>query len=213
MEPPTAQTRSLRRDASRGGRPTQLSRQVVLAAALELADREGLAALTMRRLAAELGRGAMTLYTYVRDRDDLVSGLVGLLTAEIETAHVAGESWQDHVRRGSASYRAMALRHRRSFPALALARSDDPALQTHLRHILAGLVAAGLDAAVARDLFGVLDSFASGFLLMELSEPEERPDEPDPLEPLDEAAFWRGVELIIAGAERMLVPAATVVVT
>ena len=190
--------------ATRPGRPAQLSRSQVVAAALALADREGLEALTMRRLASELACGVMTLYTYVRDRDDLLSGLAGLLIAEVETGYVAGDSWQDHVRRGSRSYRAMALRHPRAFPALALAPSEDPELRAHVRRLVDGYRAAGLDDAGARDLFGVLDSYASGFLLMELSAPAE--EEPDPLEPLDEAAFWRGLELIVAGAERVLAP-------
>jgi AcrR family transcriptional regulator len=192
--------------APRAGRPAQLSRQDVLTTALALADREGLAALTMRRLARELGCGVMTLYTYVRDRDDLLSGIVGLLTAEVVTDYVPGCSWQDHVRRGTASYRAMALRHPGAFPALALAPSDDPALQSHLRRLLDGMVAAGLEQTAARDLFVVLDSFGSGFLLMELSGPPDDEDASDELEPLDEAAFRRGVELVIAGAEAMLAP-------
>lgn len=190
------------RSTPRPGRPASLSRAVVLRAALALVDREGLEALSMRRLAAELGCGAMTLYTYVRDREDLMSGVVGLLISEVDAGHRPGSSWQDDVRRGTASYRDMALRHRRAFAALALAPSDDPGVRAHVRRIIDGFRQGGLDEAAARELFSVLDCFSSGFLLMELSEPEEAED--DPLEPLDESAFWRGIELIIAGAERVL---------
>ena len=157
----------------------------------------------MRRLAAELGCGVMTLYTYVRDREDLLSGVVGLLIAEVETGHLPGSSWQEDVRRAAASYRAMALRHPRAFPALALAPSSDPGLRAHVRRIVDGLMEGGFDEAAARELFSVVDSFGSGFLLMELSGPEE-PAEGDPLEPLDESAYWRGFDVIIAGAERVL---------
>jgi AcrR family transcriptional regulator len=187
----------------RAGRPARLSRDQVLAAALALADREGLEAVTMRRLAADAGCGVMTLYTYVRDRDDLLSGVTGLLISEVDASVVPGESWPDTVRRGSASYRAMALRHPRAFPALALAPSADAGLRAHLRRIVGTLVAGGLSESTARELFGVLDSYCSGFLLMELSGDGED-DEPDDLEPLDEAAFWRGIELIVAGAEKVL---------
>jgi len=195
---------AVRRTTARTGRPARLSREAVLAAALALADREGPEALTMRRLAAELGCGVMTLYTYVRDREDLLSGVVGLLIAEVEAGHLPGSTWQDDVRCGAASYRAMALRHTRAFPALALAPSSDAGLRAHVRHIVDGLKEGGFDEQTARELFSVVDSFGSGFLLMEFSEPDE-PKEDDPLEPLDEAAYWRGVELIIAGAERVLV--------
>jgi len=185
------------------GRPARLSRKAVLEAALALADRKGLEALTMRRLAAELNCGVMTLYTHVRDRRDLLSGVVGLLIAEVETGHMQGSSWQEDVRRAASSYRTMALRHPRAFPALALAPSLDLNLRAHVRRIVDGLKEGGFDEATARELFSVIDSFGSGFLLMELSEPGEA-EEDDPLEPLDEAAYWRGIELIIAGAERVL---------
>lgn len=175
----------------------------MLAAALTLADREGLEALTMRRLAAELGCGVMTLYTYVRDRDDLLSGVVGLLIAEVDAGHEPGCTWQQDLRRGAASYRTMALRHPRAFPALALAPSSDPGVRAHVRRIVDSLREGGFDEPTARELFSVVDSFGSGFLLMELSEPDE-PEEDDPLEPLDETAYWRGLEMIIAGAERVL---------
>ena len=101
----------------------------------------------MRRLAAELGCGVMTLYTYVRDREDLLSGVVGLLIAEVETGHMPGSSWQEDVRRAAASYRAMALRHPRAFPALALAPSSDPGLRAHVRRIVDGLKEGGFDEA------------------------------------------------------------------
>jgi AcrR family transcriptional regulator len=53
----------------------------VVAAAIAVADAEGLEALTMRRLAAELGAGVMSLYTYVRDKDDLVDQMIDQVTA------------------------------------------------------------------------------------------------------------------------------------
>ena len=170
---------------------------------LALVDEEGLETLTMRRLAADLGCGVMTLYTYVRDRDDLLSGIVGLLIAEVDTGHRPGATWQDDVRRAAASYRAMALRHPRAFPALALAPSSDPGLRAHVRRIVDGLKEGGFSESAARELFSVVDSFGSGFLLMELTEPHELAED-DPLEPLDEAAYWRGIDLIIAGAQRVL---------
>jgi AcrR family transcriptional regulator len=190
---------------ARAGRPAGLSRPAVVDAALAVADRSGVEALTMRGVAAELGCGVMTLYTYVRDRGDLLSGVIARLIDEVDVRHEPGESWETVARRGAATYRAMALRHPRAFPALALAPSADPGLQAHLERILEGLVAGGLSRSAARDLFGVLDSFASGFLLMELSWPEERAEAAESLEPFDEDAYRRGLELILAGARSVLV--------
>src|ERR671918_464624 len=60
-----------------------LSRERVLDAAVELADGHGLPALTMRRLAQELGVEAMSLYYYVSGKDDLLGGMVDLVTSQI----------------------------------------------------------------------------------------------------------------------------------
>ena len=57
-------------------KPSRLSRERVLAAAIELADREGIAALTMRRLAEELGTSAMSAYHHVANKDQLLGHMV-----------------------------------------------------------------------------------------------------------------------------------------
>jgi AcrR family transcriptional regulator len=75
-----------------------LSRESVAAAALALADSEGFAALTMRRLAQELGVGTMTLYGYVRDKDDLVDAMVDVAVAEISIPERRGP-WRARARR------------------------------------------------------------------------------------------------------------------
>src|SRR3712207_6578966 len=64
-------------------RGRRLTRESIAAAALALADSEGFEALTMRRLAQELGVGTMTVYGYVRDKEDLVDAMVDLAITEI----------------------------------------------------------------------------------------------------------------------------------
>jgi AcrR family transcriptional regulator len=200
------------------GRPSRLTRETVLRAGLALADREGAENLTMRRLAAELHCGAMTLYGYVRDRDDLVAGVVGLLIDEVESQVEPGGSWPDVVRRGARAYRAMARRHPGAFPLLALSAATEAVVQPYLDRIVAAYVRAGLGEREARELFGVLDSFCSGFLLMELDEEAAAAarqaadarvagaEGGDDWTYLTEESYARGVELIIAGARSVLAP-------
>ncbi|MFK4227585.1 TetR/AcrR family transcriptional regulator, partial [Streptomyces sp. NPDC019890] len=76
-------TENERRPGDRG-RYGQLSRERVLATALELVDREGLSALSMRRVGAELGVEAMALYRYAPSKDALLDGLVEALFIELE---------------------------------------------------------------------------------------------------------------------------------
>ena len=61
-----------------------LTRERVLLAAIELADRDGLDGLSMRRLGQELGVEAMALYRHVRDKDDLLDGIIEVVVGQIE---------------------------------------------------------------------------------------------------------------------------------
>jgi AcrR family transcriptional regulator len=75
-----------RADAASPSRASsRLSREGIVAAAVELADREGLAALSMRRLAQHLGVDAMSIYYHLRDKDTLLAAMADAVTAEIAT--------------------------------------------------------------------------------------------------------------------------------
>ena len=65
-------------------RRTPLSRERVLRAAITLADRGGIEALTMRRLGQELGVEAMSLYKHVSNKDDVLDGIVDLVLGDID---------------------------------------------------------------------------------------------------------------------------------
>ena len=78
---------------------------------MELADREGIAALSMRRLAAELGIEAMSLYYYVRSKDDILDGIYDLAFSEVEPPSGSSD-WKSDVRRSAMSYHDTLGRHR-----------------------------------------------------------------------------------------------------
>lgn len=83
-------------EASRGPRKG-LTVDAVVAAAVELADREGLEALTVRRLAQELGKAPMTLYTYVPGKTELVALMLDFLFADMEWSEVEGRPWRERL--------------------------------------------------------------------------------------------------------------------
>jgi AcrR family transcriptional regulator len=64
-------------------RRPSLTRERVLRMAIRLADREGIDAVSMRRVGQALGVEAMSLYTHVRDKDDLLGGMADLVVGEI----------------------------------------------------------------------------------------------------------------------------------
>jgi AcrR family transcriptional regulator len=74
-----------------------LSRARILDAALDLLDREGLGAFTMRRIADELGVGTMTIYGYFRTKEELLDALVDVTSERLVVADVRG-SWRDRLR-------------------------------------------------------------------------------------------------------------------
>ncbi|HEY6957776.1 MAG TPA: TetR/AcrR family transcriptional regulator [Candidatus Limnocylindria bacterium] len=89
---------------------TQLTRERVLRAAIRVADREGVDALSMRRLGRELRVEAMSLYNHVRGKDDLLDGIVDLLVKEIGSQPSAGD-WRERIRARCIAARERMRRH------------------------------------------------------------------------------------------------------
>src|SRR3954454_18704580 len=103
-----------------------LSRERILDAAIELVDRDGLAALNMRRLAAELGVGTMSLYHYVTDKEALLEGIAEVVMTGLADPPM-DVGWIEAVTMLSRSFRRIALDHPAIFPLL-VGRSTPPAV-------------------------------------------------------------------------------------
>jgi AcrR family transcriptional regulator len=88
-----------------------LSRERIAEAALELIDGDGLSGLSMRKLGAALGVEAMSVYHYVRNKDDLLDAVLDRLYREIDLPALVEEEWECTIRAGVRSFRAVLLRH------------------------------------------------------------------------------------------------------
>ncbi|GAA3215815.1 TetR/AcrR family transcriptional regulator [Nonomuraea helvata] len=95
---------------ARGPKPVYSRRQIT-EAAVRIADAEGLEAATMRRIAAEIGAGAMSLYRYVPSRDDLIALVADRLQGEIDVTGMPSDDWRADLTRYAYGVRAMWLRH------------------------------------------------------------------------------------------------------
>lgn len=96
---------------SMDGRPT-LSRELIAETALRLTDEVGLAGLSMRKLGAELGVEAMSLYHYVQNKDDLLDAVQERLYYEIDLPmHLADHEWEASIRQGLSAFHDVLLRH------------------------------------------------------------------------------------------------------
>lgn len=146
-----------------------VSREHALSEAVVLADREGLAALSMRRLAEALGVEAMSLYHHVRNKDAILDGMVDLVFAEIDVP--AGTGWKEAMRQRALSARAALRRH----PwALSLMESRPTPGTKNLAHhdaVLGCLRRAGFSLALTAHAYSVLDSYVYGFVHTELNLP------------------------------------------
>jgi AcrR family transcriptional regulator len=144
-----------------GRRPT-LTRAKVLQAAVDLADREGLDAVSMRRLGQELGVEAMSLYTHVRNKDDLLDGMADLVVSEAPLASPSAD-WKPVLRTMILAARAVLHRHRWA-PAILESRSDPgPATLRYIDAVIGTLRGGGLAIDVTHHALHVLGSRVLGF--------------------------------------------------
>ena len=136
----------------------------MLQTAVELADREGLEAVSMRKLAVELAAGAMSLYHYFPSKDTLLAAMVDIVFAEIE-APVTGLDWKTSLRRRAISTRAALRRHPWALDIME--SSTQPGMASLRLHnaVLACLREAGFSVTDAVHAYSVQDAYIYGCAL------------------------------------------------
>ena len=151
----------------RGPQPRH-TREDVARAAVALADKGGLDAVTFRAVAARLGTGVMSLYSYVPDKETLVFDMVELVGAELELPEPSGD-WRADMHLVAGRQRDLAHRH----PWLADATSDlqpiGPAMLALLEFALGALEPAGLSAADRLEGIAIVNGAVLNFVRTELA--------------------------------------------
>jgi len=171
-----------------------LSRRLVIAAAIEHVDSDGVASLTMRGLGKRLGVEAMSLYRYVNGREDLlegvVDGLMDQLDADPGDRLQPEDGWQAYLQWVAHEVRAMALAHPAAFPLVATRHPAAPWLRPPLRSLrlveqfLDALVRRGFSDEQAAQAYRSFTTFLLGHLLQETATHRRADSVLD--EPLDE---------------------------
>ncbi len=150
------------------GRPAERSRAEITATAVELADREGLEAVSMRRVASALGTGAASLYRYVATRDDLLDLMTDSTASEYDLPGPSGD-WQADLLAIARQARQIMRRHP-WLPAMVIGR---PALGPHgidlLEHVLDVLADHPAGAARKLEAFALLGGLTALFVQNELA--------------------------------------------
>ena len=178
---------------SRSAPRIPLSRERVLRAAVKVADGSGIEALTMRRLAEELGAEAMSLYYHVANKEDVLDGMVDVIAREINEVvdrlelPSAGPEWKTAVRRRILSARLVLLQHPWAPGLLETRASTSGAILRYLDGLVGLLRNGGFSYDLIHHALHVLGSRALGFA-QELFEPGDTADDEEAAAALENMA-------------------------
>lgn len=211
------------KNAGRPPRRAPLTRERIAKAAMRIMDAEGLEAVTMRRVGRELGVEAMSLYGHVRDKEEILSGIIEAVMAEFEFPEDHPD-WREAGRRTARAWRALLKAHPNVMTLMSHQRKPMTSLVAlrPMEHALAILRRAGLSEEETVRAFRALGGYIQGFVLAEIAnmfggdaqvDPEDLADLPlDELPELtahleflfhcdQDAEFGYGLDLMIRGLE------------
>jgi len=147
-----------------------LSRDRILNTALRIADEDGIEALSMRRIAQALGVKAMSLYNHVKNKDEIISGIVDRVMGEIDVPDITAD-WKVTMRQRAISAHAMLMRHPWAALTIMAGVNVGPAALRYVDATLGCLRQAGFSWEMADHAWNAMDSHIYGFTLQALNFP------------------------------------------
>ncbi|MER6299261.1 TetR/AcrR family transcriptional regulator [Kitasatospora sp. NPDC001539] len=154
----------------RRGRPPARSRAEITASAVAIADTEGLAAVTMRAVAARLGAGTMSLYSYVPNKETLLELMIDEVSGDHQLPNEPSGDWRHDLRQIAHEQRAIMRRHPWLPAALPTRQTLGPNVLAVLEYALAALAPTGLDAQARLETFTLLTGFVASHMSYELAQ-------------------------------------------
>lgn len=201
-------------------RPRQslLTRQRIVEAASALVDAEGLEAVSVRRLAAELGVQGPSLYNHFATKAEILDAVADEVVAQVDVSAFARESWADALRIWARSYHAVLTAHPNIVPVLAQGPGRRPAALAMADTVYGALVDAGWSPVRATHIGALmrylvngsaLGSFALGFpedpdLYEDYPHLRRAYELPGHQQRVDEGAFSLGLETLISGLDSIM---------
>ena len=172
---------SVRVDGEKAG---QISRSLILQAALGIIDRDGVQGLSMRRLSEAVGRDPTVLYRHVPNKAAVLDGVAEVVLAQL-SVDTADPDWAAQLRSVAHDFRRLAITHPNvvsllvTRPLATPLGQRPPGMLRPLEDVLALLIAAGFSGVDALHIYRLLFGFLHGHILNELQELIERPEETD----------------------------------
>jgi AcrR family transcriptional regulator len=200
-------------------RQTLLTRQRIVAAAGKLVDAEGLEAVSVRRLATELGVQGPSLYNHFATKAEIVDAVADAVVAQVDVSAFGAHGWQEALRLWAQSYHAVLSAHPNIVPVIAHGPGRRPAALAMADIVYGALVDAGFTQARATHIGALMRYLVTGSALGSFSRGFE--DDPQTYQRyphlqrahllvqygrgVDEDAFTLGLETLIAGLDAHLV--------
>jgi AcrR family transcriptional regulator len=160
-----------RKGRRRGPKPT-LNREMVIEAALDLIDTEGLAALNLRKLAGRMGISAMTPYHYFDDKADLLAAMVEYAMAPLASDLDPNLPWDKQIDAAMRDLHGTLMRHP-GVVELVIAESDTLRLDEFRQSLITTLQKAGLSRGRSADMLRSLTSYILGYTLLDRLRPQQ----------------------------------------
>jgi AcrR family transcriptional regulator len=203
-----------------------LTRDTIVAAAVAIADREGLRAVSIRRVAGELGIRPMSIYTHIASKDDLVDLMLDEVIGEVLLPEPLPDDWREALRRLAHRSHDAFLAHTWTLEAFGQRPRFGPNTLRHVEQSIAAASRTGLGPEATSIILAVVDEYTLGHAMRVLLVPDEdalretidqmlRAADPDAFPHLAQAtagallgpregAFEAGLEALLDGFERTL---------
>lgn len=170
----------------------------ILRTALAIIDAEGADALTMRRLARELGIEAMSLYHHFPNKDAILEGVVIVALESEAPAAPVGDDWRDPVRAAVLGFRRVLVNHPNVLPVMVAHPPTTPGTAAYIQGPLRFLLARGFAEPDAADLFQAVFALAFGHAMLSTGY-KAIEAEGLPTVEFTEASFARTLDVLLEG--------------
>lgn len=157
---------------------TPLSISTIHTAALELIEKNGFEALSMRSLAAALSVDPMAIYHHIPNKAALIVGLYNTVLTELGINAAGTESWQDGLKTLARQYRALALRHPKLFPSLIASNDDTVNAYRAFERLYGLMLDSGLSLGKVVHASEAFFAFVTGFVLIEIHDANPTTNQP-----------------------------------
>ena len=172
VHPPLEQRFMTSNTGRKAQKKPNLTREKILTEAIHLADEQSLDALSMRKLAKIMGVEAMSLYNHVKNKEDMLDGMIDIIIDQIYLPEIHG-NWRDEMKARALSAHQTMMQHPWACLLVVSRINTGEAMLTYINATIGNLIEAGFTGEQADQAWNALDSHIYGFTLQKINFPFE----------------------------------------